>query len=282
MPNRILRQGILTSPRMAKLGWAEEVFYRRLHSVVDDFGRYYADAGLLRAACYPRQLNKVSDSDIGKWLSACSDAALVRVYPAEDGERYLEVLDFGQQVRAKKSMFPDPLSTCVADAKQTPANAHLDVSVSGGGDVDDSVPKGTDGVPPAPAEKKAKSPEDMAKAELWQAAVSVLEAGGCPKSQCRTFMGKLVQDYTLPTVQQAVAAAVAAQPADAREYLKATCQRLKGERKEALTVASDAAERTARELAEQDARAAALKSPEEQERIRQAIAKARGALKVVA
>ena len=134
MPNRILREGILTSPRMKKLGWPEEVFYRRLMSVVDDFGRYYADPGLLRAACYPRQLDKVSDPDIGKWLRACVDAALVRVYPAEDGERYLELLRFGQQVRAKKSKFPDPpsgcetganhlLSTCVADA-------HLDVSVS--------------------------------------------------------------------------------------------------------------------------------------------------------
>lgn len=128
MPNRILREGILTSPRIAKLGWAEEVFYRRLHSVVDDFGRYFADSGLLRAACYPRQLNKVSDPDIGKWLRACEDAALVRVYPAKDGERYLELLDFKQQVRAKESKFPPPLSTCAAVATQTPANARLDVS----------------------------------------------------------------------------------------------------------------------------------------------------------
>lgn len=130
MPNRIIREGILTSPKLAKLGWAEEVFYRRLLSVVDDYGRYYADAGMLRAACYPRQLNKVSDSDAGKWLRSCVDAALVRVYPAEDGERYLEVVKFDQQVRAKKSKFPEPLSTCAADATQTPANAHLDVVVS--------------------------------------------------------------------------------------------------------------------------------------------------------
>jgi hypothetical protein len=129
VPNRILREGILTSPRIAKLGWAEEVFYRRLHSVVDDFGRYYADHGMLRAACYPRQLNKVSDSDVGKWLRGCVDAALVRVYQV-DGEDYLHVLDFNQQVRAKKSKFPDVPSTCAADAKQPTANAHLDVSVS--------------------------------------------------------------------------------------------------------------------------------------------------------
>jgi hypothetical protein len=129
MPNRILREGILTSPRIAKLGWPEEVFYRRLHSVVDDFGRYYGDIGMLRAACYPRQLNKVSDSDVGKWLRACVDAALVRVYQV-DGEDYIALLDFNQQVRAKKSKFPDMPSTCAADATQTQSNAHLDGSVS--------------------------------------------------------------------------------------------------------------------------------------------------------
>jgi len=134
MPNRILREGILTSPKMAILNWAEEVLYRRLHSVVDDFGRYFADPGLLRAACYPRQLNKVSDSDIEKWLQAIEKAALVRVYPALDGERYVEVLAFRQQVRAKESKFPQPCVPCVAPANQVSsagdASAHLDVSVS--------------------------------------------------------------------------------------------------------------------------------------------------------
>ncbi len=120
----------MTSPRMAKLGWAEEVFYRRILSVVDDFGRYYADPGMLRAACYPRQLSKVTDPDIGKWLQVIAAAGLVRVYPALDGESYLEVLNFGQQMRAKHSKYPDPVSTCVADAQQPLANAHLDVSVS--------------------------------------------------------------------------------------------------------------------------------------------------------
>lgn len=129
MPNRILREGILTSPRIAKLGWAEEIFYRRLMSVVDDFGRYYADPGLLQAACYPRQLKKVSESDVLKWLQACCSALLVRVYQHK-GESYLEMLDFGQQIRAKKSKFPDVPSTCVADAQQTHEDAHLDVSVS--------------------------------------------------------------------------------------------------------------------------------------------------------
>ena len=138
MPNRILREGILTSEAVNSLNWAEEVFYRRLHSVVDDFGRYYAAPKLLRAACYPLHIDKVSDSDIGKWLTACVTAALVRVYPAPDGKRYLEVLNFKQQVRAKESKFPQMpdgdglmLRGCVADAKQLKSNAHLDVSVFG-------------------------------------------------------------------------------------------------------------------------------------------------------
>lgn len=131
MPVRLIREGILTSERIAKLNWAEEVFYRRLMSVVDDFGRYYATPMLLRAACYPLHLNKVSDPDIEKWLTACVEAALVRVYPAQDGKRYLELLDFRQQVRAKESKFPQPLSSCLADAKQLIATAHLDEDEDG-------------------------------------------------------------------------------------------------------------------------------------------------------
>lgn len=124
MPNRILREGILTSPRMARLSWAAEVFYRRLHSVVDDFGRFHAHPMLLRAACYPLQLDKVSDSDIGKWMLETAEAGLVRVFEHAD-QRYLELLDFRQQVRATKSKFPEPPdaaqhphSICAADAHQ--------------------------------------------------------------------------------------------------------------------------------------------------------------------
>ena len=100
-----------------------------------------------------------------------------------------------------------------------------------------SVPNGTEAgaqpllpdVPPL-RPRKVLSPEEQVKSEVWKAAVSVLEHGGCPPSQCRTFMGKLVTDYGFPIVKDAIAAAVSTQPADAREYLKATCQRLKGER----------------------------------------------------
>lgn len=108
MPNRILREGILSSERVAKLDWPEEVFYRRLHSVVDDFGRFFATPTLIRSACYPLQIDKVSDFDIKCWLSATEKAGLVSIYLAEDGKLYLQIIDFRQQTRAKKSKFPDP------------------------------------------------------------------------------------------------------------------------------------------------------------------------------
>lgn len=76
-------------------------------SVVDDYGRFHTSPKILRASLYPLQIDKVSDSDIGKWITGCVTAGLVRVYPASDGKRYLELLKFGQQIRSK-SKFPEP------------------------------------------------------------------------------------------------------------------------------------------------------------------------------
>jgi len=143
MPNRILRDGILSSEPVASLSWAAEVFYRRLMSVADDHGRFHALPKLIRAACYPLQIDKVSDADIGKWLTECVTAALVSVYPASDGKRYIQIEKFGQQVRSK-SKFPgaddaaaDHPPAIASKCYQAPADAHLDVDVFGGEVEDD-------------------------------------------------------------------------------------------------------------------------------------------------
>lgn len=141
MPNRILREGILSSERVALLGWAEEVFYRRLMSVVDDFGRYHANPKLLRAALYPLLIDKVSDADIGKWLTSCVNAVLVSVYPAPDGKRYLQLLDFRQQARADKSKYPPVPDGCLASAKHVHIAGEASAPVFGVvfGDVSEGV-----------------------------------------------------------------------------------------------------------------------------------------------
>jgi hypothetical protein len=145
VPVRILREGILTSERVDALGAEGEVFYRRLMSVVDDFGRYTANPKLLRAACYPLRVDDVKNEHVIAWLSECRRAGLVLVY-AVDGKNYLEMLDFRQQVRSKQSKYPNPPSSangCLALDEQSQSTAHLDED--GGVDGDDiSSPNGED------------------------------------------------------------------------------------------------------------------------------------------
>jgi hypothetical protein len=112
MPVRLLREGILTSERINTLSPSAEVFYRRLMSVVDDFGRYYSTPSVLRAACYPLRVDAVTDENIRSWLSECEAATdpegvpLVAVY-AVKGRGYLQ-LDAVNPPRAKKSKYPGP------------------------------------------------------------------------------------------------------------------------------------------------------------------------------
>lgn len=107
MPDRIVRAGILTSDPVNTLSWPAEVLYRRLHSIVDDYGRYDGRSSLLRAHLYPLKIDKVSEADVGKWLTECVTAGLVSLYRVE-GRPYVEVLKFGARVRAETSKWPSP------------------------------------------------------------------------------------------------------------------------------------------------------------------------------
>ena len=123
MPNRIIRDAILTSERVATLDWPAEVFYRRLHSIVDDYGRHEAGHQLLRAKCYPLQTDSVRVADIARWMAACQKSGLILVY-GNNGKQYLEVCNFGQQLRSA-SKCPAPDINC----EQLLANEHLGVAV---------------------------------------------------------------------------------------------------------------------------------------------------------
>jgi hypothetical protein len=116
MPSRILREGINSSPRINQLSMGAELFYRRLMTVADDYGRYYAAPATLRGACWPISPDKVSDKQIIGWLDECSSGSepLLKIYEVQ-GCRYLEVQNFGQQTRSK-SKFPE--MNCLAIAKQ--------------------------------------------------------------------------------------------------------------------------------------------------------------------
>lgn len=167
MPNRILREGILTSPKIALLEPDEELFYRRLLSVVDDFGRYHASPMLLRAACYPLKLDKISDKQISKWLTACHAAGLLTHY-ANGEQAYLEVSNFGAP-RAKKSKFPAPPSSAnICAQTQTdaskPEQPHASVPYSYSSSYSDSSMSGKpDPSPPSKLPDPKPDPKGEAR-----------------------------------------------------------------------------------------------------------------------
>lgn len=96
MPTRLIRDAILTSGRVASLSWEAEVFYRRLMSVADDYGLYDARTPILRSALYPLQLDKMSECNIQRCLSACEAAGLILLYSYNE-KPYLMILGFDQQ-----------------------------------------------------------------------------------------------------------------------------------------------------------------------------------------
>ena len=81
MPTRIIREGILDSKAVNALSEQAEIFYRRLMSVVDDYGRFEADTELLRARCFPRQLERWPEARVEDCLTEISrHSPLVSVY----------------------------------------------------------------------------------------------------------------------------------------------------------------------------------------------------------
>lgn len=76
-----------------------------------------------------------------------------------------------------------------------------------------------------------KTPAELTKAELWAAGKSLLIEDGLPEKQAGSFVGGLCKTYGDAIVVEAVRATVVHGPAGALEYLKATCQRMAGERK---------------------------------------------------
>jgi hypothetical protein len=105
VPNRILREGILTSERVNALSPPAELFYRRLMSIVDDYGRFECQINVLLARGYPLALDRVSPSNVREWLTECCQQELITEYSV-NGKTYLQINNFGQRERSSK--YPAP------------------------------------------------------------------------------------------------------------------------------------------------------------------------------
>lgn len=131
MPERMVKPDILTDEAVDRLSSDAEVFYRRLISVVDDFGRYDGRLTVLLAHLYPLKMRIVSESEIEKWLAECANAGVLLRYVI-DGKPFIAFTVFDQRLRAKKSKWPAPLTsddirqqmpTNASKCPQMPANA---------------------------------------------------------------------------------------------------------------------------------------------------------------
>jgi hypothetical protein len=127
MPTRLLREGINDSLRVNALSEGAELFYRKLMSLVDDFGRYEAEPRLLHAKLYAlRPERKVED--VSGFLAECSvgDYPLITVYQT-GRKQFLQINNFGQRERTSK--YPPPpadnesLRQSAADYGNLPRNA---------------------------------------------------------------------------------------------------------------------------------------------------------------
>lgn len=141
MPQRILRDGILTSERVNQLDWEAEVFYRRLMSIADDYGRFSASPAVLRAAMYPLKLEQMREANVSRCLVSCEKAGLVRLYRV-GAKQYIQILDFGQKIRTR-SKWPEPpeeeacqqsASNCQQPADPVVVGGGVECEVGGGGE----------------------------------------------------------------------------------------------------------------------------------------------------
>lgn len=112
MPNRILRDGINESEAVNSLSIEAEIFYRRLMSLVDDYGRCEANLRILLVRLFPLQQKRWSQAKIGAAIKECGAAIVADGEPLilkyeSGGKDYLQINRFGQRIRGA-SKFPAP------------------------------------------------------------------------------------------------------------------------------------------------------------------------------
>jgi hypothetical protein len=136
MPNRVIRDGYVESERVNRLSPHAECFFFRLMLKADDFGRFNAHTGLLRAHLYPLKLETIREADISRWLTEVEKAGLIALYEGPGGKRYLVIPNFDQRVRAEKSKFPDPPDSCLTDDRHMTVICQHSAALDGDGDGD--------------------------------------------------------------------------------------------------------------------------------------------------
>ena len=107
MPDRLIREGLVNSPKVNALSDRAECAFVRLLLKVDDFGVYFAEPKMVRAAIWP--MKSVRDAEVARVLDEIERVGLLARFTAPDGLRYLCLLRFGQRLAyGKRRRHPAP------------------------------------------------------------------------------------------------------------------------------------------------------------------------------
>ena len=119
MPNRMLKESILSSEKFNSLTWFEQSTYIRLILLADDYGRLDGRDVILKSYCYPLD-DKVTRSAISKAISHMVNVGLLQKYEVNN-KPYLCFPNFGkyQRLRSKTSKYPAPLNGAQNDSCQS-------------------------------------------------------------------------------------------------------------------------------------------------------------------
>lgn len=118
MPNRILKDSICMSESIDNLTPEAEVLFYRLIVQCDDYGRMDGRLSVIRAKCYPLRIDELDDIYISNLMHELIQNNMINIYLHED-KLYIQIPSWEkhQQIRAKKSKYPEPesiLNTTIA------------------------------------------------------------------------------------------------------------------------------------------------------------------------
>lgn len=116
MPNRIIKESICVSDSIDELSWFEEVLFYRLIVNCDDYGRFDGRIPVLKNRLFPLKEN-VTAKSVKDGINKLASVGLVILYESE-GKPYLYLPTWNdhQNVRAKRSKYPEPDVGVNADA----------------------------------------------------------------------------------------------------------------------------------------------------------------------
>ena len=105
MPDRLIRDELLTSERYWSVSIEAQRLYFHLLLVADDTARFSGNNYTIRATCFPGQ--PMEPAKLESLLSELQDRDLVRLYTCET-QRFVFIPRYKQRVRYPRSKYPPP------------------------------------------------------------------------------------------------------------------------------------------------------------------------------